>query len=194
MIRAGLTGSIGSGKSTVARVFNALGYPVYYSDIRARMMYFRQEVKDEVRHALGDEVFDDYGNIDTAKLADVIFSDPQKLQKINRIIHPRVADDFEHWANNQDAEIIIHESALIFEAGFGDMFDLVIMVSAPKEERISRVMKRDKSNREKILQRMSHQWDDNRKQELADYVLRNDEHIMLLPQVLHLIDRIRKNQ
>ncbi len=193
MIRAGLTGSIGSGKSTVARIFDALGYPVYYSDVRARMMYLRREVKDEVRQALGEEVFDDCENIDTRKMADVIFSDSARLQKINDIIHPRVADDFKQWAANQDAEMVIHESALIFEAGFQDMFHLVMMVSAPREERISRVMKRDKCNREKILQRMSYQWDENRKQQLADYVLNNNEHIMLLPQVLDLIRRIKEN-
>ena len=116
MIRAGLTGNIGSGKSTVTRIFKSLNVPVFIADLEAKKLYHDQQVIDEVRHAFGDQVFSSDSSIDLKKLAGIIFSDTAKLLKINSIIHPRTLNRYKNWVlEHQDSKYTIHESAILFE-------------------------------------------------------------------------------
>lgn len=186
--KAGLTGSIGSGKTTVADTLKALGYPVYESDWHAKQLYFYQPVKREIHDVLGNEVFESNGQIDLKAMARVIFNDYEKLRAVNRIIHPYVAQDFEKWVENQESEIVFQESALLFEAGFQDKFHYVISVSAPLELRIERVMSRNKVSRDDVLQRMQHQWTDEEKCRYADFTIINDGKHFIVPQVTKIIE------
>jgi dephospho-CoA kinase len=191
MIRVGLTGGIGSGKSVVAMVFSHLGVPVYHADAEAKKLYYYPEVLAEVINAFGNEVVDHEGILDRKKLAGIVFTDPVKLAKLNAIIHPHVEDDFRTWFQSKEGNrLIIHEAAILFESGFDRFFDKTIVVTAPEELCIKRVMQRDGISRGEVERRMKNQWDAGKKAALADYVLTNDEHNMLLPQVLELYDRL----
>jgi dephospho-CoA kinase len=186
----GLTGSIGSGKSTVARAVEALGYPVYYSDARAKQLYFRSDVKQELKEILGDSIFSENGQIDLKAMAALIFKDEKKLAAVNKIVHPKVEKDFDCWLKNQQADIAFHESALLFEAGFKDKFDVTIAVSAPEEVRIRRVMRRDNVAAAKVYDRMQHQLSDEEKCRRADYVILNDGKQFVLKQLQDILEKI----
>lgn len=186
----GLTGSIGSGKSTVAKAVEALGYPVYYSDIRARQLYYRSDVKQQLKDILGETVFTETGQVDTKAMAALIFKNKEKLEAVNKVVHPKVEEDFDSWLKNQQADLIFHESALLFEAGFEDKFDITIAVSAPEELRISRVQQRDNVSPEQVFERMRHQLSDEEKCRRADYVILNDAEHFVLKQLLDIIAKI----
>ncbi|MGM0613298.1 MAG: dephospho-CoA kinase [Bacteroidota bacterium] len=188
--KVGLTGSIGSGKSIVATILKTLGYPVYNSDWHARQFYYYQPVKEKIYNLIGDKVFDSNNQIDIKAMAGVIFADAEKLQQVNAIIHPLVAQDFERWVENQTNAIVFQESALLFEAGFQDRFHSVITVSAPLELRIERVMKRNNITREEVLQRMQYQWSDERKCQFADHIIVNDGNHFLIPQITKIIEEL----
>ncbi|MFW6019870.1 MAG: dephospho-CoA kinase [Bacteroidales bacterium] len=188
--KVGLTGSIGSGKTLVSKILQTLGYPVYDSDWHARQFYFYQPVKEKIYDLLGGDVFDADKQIDIKAMAQVIFSDPAKLQKVNAIIHPYVAQDFEKWANNQSCRLVFQESAILFEAGFQDKFHAVISVSAPLELRIERVMKRNNVSRDEVLQRMQHQWSDEKKCRYADYIIANDGAHFIMPRIIKILEEL----
>ena len=188
--KVGLTGSIGSGKTTVAKILKTLGYPVYNSDWHARQFYYYQPVKDKIYNLIGDKVFDSNNQVDIKAMARVIFADPEKLQEVNAVIHPLVAQNFEKWVCNQTSEMVFQESALLFEAGFQNRFHAVITVSAPVELRIERVMKRNKTTREEVLQRMEHQWSDEKKCQFADHTIVNDGNHFLIPQIKTIIEEL----
>lgn len=169
----GLTGGIGSGKSTIAGYFAALGVPVYIADEEAKKILFEPQVIQEVKEAFGPEILN--GNVpDKAKLAAVVFNNPAKLQTLNGIIHPRVAQHFKDWVhNNSNVPFVIKETAILFESGSYKDCDAVILVTAPAETKIERVMKRDKVSRDKVLERMASQWDDKKKIQLSNYIIEN---------------------
>ncbi|MFO8054092.1 MAG: dephospho-CoA kinase [Bacteroidales bacterium] len=188
MIKLGLTGGYGSGKSTIAKAIEAMGFPVFYADQRAKQLYKRKDVKAQIRGVLGDHVFDDHGHIDKKKLASTVFYDAQKLTRVNAILHPKVAEDFEQWLEQQSHKLVFHEAALLFEAGFQAKFDYVVTVSAPEELCVERVVRRDGVSREQVMQRMKYQYSDQKKRELADFIIENDQRSMVLPQLLELIE------
>lgn len=185
----GLTGSIGSGKSTVAKVLLSMGFPVYFSDQKAKQFYWKTTVKEQVKELLGTEVFSG-SQIDLNALAKAAFADADTLLKLNQIIHPLVAKDFDEWIERQNASAVVQESALIFEAGVQDRFDSVVTVSAPEDLRIQRVMNRDQLSKDQVLNRLMHQWPDQKKTELADFVIVNDEKQLLVPQILQIISSL----
>ncbi|MAQ76139.1 MAG: dephospho-CoA kinase [Aquimarina sp.] len=172
----GLTGGIGSGKSTVARKFNELGVPVYIADDRAKsLMVKNPEIIKGIVKIFGDEAYLD-GHLNRAFIAGQVFSDKSLLQKLNNIVHPAVEKDFQSWIleeSKSSARYVIKEAAILFENGGYKKCDYTILVTAPKEERIQRVIERDHTNRQAVLDRIKNQWSDSKKVLLADFVIRN---------------------
>ncbi|MCF8302094.1 MAG: dephospho-CoA kinase [Bacteroidales bacterium] len=190
MVKIGLTGSIGSGKTIVAKIFKALEVPVYQADEEAKRFLEYPEVIDEIVNAFGNTMLT-ANKIDRKKLAAVVFSDPDKLGKLNVIIHPYVKEDFQKWCeNHSDEPYVVQEAAILFESGFDKLFDKIITVSAPEHVRIERVMHRDSISKEDVLSRMRNQWSDAEKVKRADYVITNDEEQMIMPQVLDIHEEL----
>lgn len=171
----GLTGGIGSGKTTVANFFSTLEIPVYIADVEAKnLMSSNCELQQKLIDLFGNETFAN-GELNRNFLAGIVFNDPKKLAILNHLVHPFVASDFKKWVSKQKAPYVVKESALLFETGDYKNCDVIILVKAPLEERIKRVMQRDLSSRESVLKRISHQWSDEKKQLLADYTIENTD-------------------
>jgi dephospho-CoA kinase len=169
----GLTGGIGSGKTTIANYFKAAGVPVYIADDAAREVMKTNEVKSEIKKVFGSSVFDET-HLDRRKLADIVFSNPEKLKVLNAVIHPAVKNHFDQWIlNYKNSPTIIYESAILFESGSFKNCDTIINVTAPIELRLQRVMKRDKITREAVLKRMNMQWTDEQRSEKSDFTIEN---------------------
>ncbi|NQV02457.1 MAG: dephospho-CoA kinase [Bacteroidia bacterium] len=187
MQKVGLTGNMGSGKSTIASIFSCLNVPVYHADDEAKKMYLREDVLHEAVSLAGEQIIDSSGNLNRQALARAAFSDPEILKALTQLIHPLVLADFRKWAEQfNQSPYIIHEAAIIFESGFREEYDLVIYVSSPKEIAIERIKKRDNLSREMILQRMQFQHPDIEKASLSDFVILNDWDTMVIPQVLKI--------
>ncbi|OQY95506.1 MAG: dephospho-CoA kinase [Sphingobacteriales bacterium UTBCD1] len=185
-LRIGLTGGIGSGKSTVAELFGLLGIPVYNADDAAkRLMNTDKRLRQEIVQHFGTVTYVN-GSLDRKYLASVVFNDPEKLNLLNSIVHPATIRDAEQWFKVQIAPYVIKEAAVLVESGVHKMLDYVVGVSSPEELRMERVMKRDGLSREEVLKRMEKQMDENEKMSLCDFVLVNDETRLLIPQVLEL--------
>lgn len=190
MLRIGLTGGIGSGKTTVAQIFEVLGIPVYYADVEAkRLMNTNTVLKNSILKNFGEESYKD-GMLNRAYISSVVFNDPAKLKLLNSLVHPVTMKDGENWLNNQTTAYAIHEAALVFEAGVNKRMDHVIGVFAPQTIRVKRVMERDNLSEEDILHRMNRQMDEEKKMKLYDFVLTNDEQQLLVPQVLELHEKL----
>lgn len=186
MLRIGLTGGIGSGKSTIAEVFAQLKIPVYLSDDRAKaLMVNDTSVKLAIISLFGKESYVD-GELNRALIASKVFSDKKELEKLNAIVHPALKNDFETWCKNQTSTYVIKEAAILFESEANKRLDKVILIEAPKELRIKRVMERDKVGRESVIERMDKQWSDERKRGLSDYIIQNDGIQLVLEQVLKI--------
>ena len=192
MLRIGITGGIGSGKSTVSKIFEVLGIPVYYADDASkRLMNEDEELKEKLRSTFGDKTYVD-GQLDRAYVAAVVFNDPGKLVLLNSIMHPATIKDAEKWMLHQTTPYAIKEAALIFESGSQEYLDKVIGVYAPVAVRIHRVMQRDNVTREEVLSRMNKQIDEDMKMRLCDYVITNNEQELLIPQVIELHEKFLK--
>lgn len=184
----GLTGGIGSGKSTVAGMFRDLGVPVFIADKEAKVIMEEDEgVKTAICKLLGDEAYGEFGP-DRAYIASLVFKDPGLLQELNGIIHPAVHEKFDKWYREQRAPYVIYEAAILFEQGGADRCDKVVLVTAPKEIRISRVTKRDRIGRDQVIERMNNQWPDEKKIPLADIVIENIE----LEETLRIVEKIHQ--
>ena len=191
MLKVGLTGNIGSGKTVVAGIFSTLGVPVFYADAEARKLYERVEVKAILKGLFGDGIFGEDGNIDRKALADIVFPDPAKLYKLNQVIHPLVRESFGRWMlERKDVPYVLYEAAILFESGYYKDLDKVILVMAPEEIRIKRVMDRDHSTRDEIMARISRQWEEERKVPMADFIINNNGIEMLIPQVMEVHRRL----
>lgn len=170
----GITGGIGSGKTTVAKMFEDFGVPVYYADDEAKKLTATSpEIRALLIELLGEETFKD-GVLDRKYMADKIFNDEELLKQTNAIIHPRVANHFIEWTEkHKDLPYILKEAAILFESGSYKQCDQVILVTAPKEVRIRRVMERDGVSHEEVLARMKNQWSDAKKRKLSDFIIEN---------------------
>lgn len=192
MIRVGLTGGIGSGKSTVARVFEVLGIPVYYADEATRQLMNTDEaLKKEIIRNFGEESYSN-GQLNRPFIASIVFSNKEKLDLLNALTHPATIRHANAWMQQQIAPYVIKEAALIFESGSAENLDYVIGVSAPKPLRIRRVMERDGISSEEVQKRMSRQLSEDMKMKLCDFVLVNNELELLTPQVLALHEQLVK--
>ena len=192
MKKVGVTGGIGSGKTTVCTLFEMLGVPVYYADDRAKELMTQDvELVRSVRQQFGDRAYTNEGALDRGYLAQAVFADAGKLKKLNALVHPAVQHDFEHWTKQQNAPYVIKEAALIYEAGSDKMLDTVIVVTADEEERIRRIMARDGVSREEVASRMKNQLPQVEKVRRADLVIDNNGKQLIIPQVLNLHERLR---
>ena len=190
VLKVGLTGGIGSGKSTVAKIFEVLGIPVYYADVEAkRLMNEDAELISSISKKFGEQA---YTNkiLNRKYISSIVFSDPVKLEQLNAIVHPATKKDSANWMNRQTSPYAIHEAALIFEAKVSDRLDYVIGVSSPPELRIKRAMGRDDVSHEEVLRRMNKQLDEEIKMSKCDFVLINDEKQLLIPHVLELHEKL----
>lgn len=187
MLKIGLTGSIGSGKSTIAKVFYALGAPIYVSDIEAKKILDFPDIVKTITTKFDNNLLNEKGLINRQALASIVFNDPDALRWLNSLIHPHVRTHFQEWVNSHLSEpYIIQESAIMFETGFHSFFDKIIVVTCPEEQRFERVKSRDNMSREQFQERMENQWSEELKVKKADYIIANDDHSLALPQVLKL--------
>ncbi len=186
-LQVGITGGIGSGKSLVCRVFSCLGVPVYDSDNRAKALMTTDGILiSQIRKEFGDLSYDDHG-LNRSYLAEVVFGDQDKLEKLNKLVHPRVGADYTRWLSQQESPYILKEAALLYESGSYQQLNRVIMVYAGESVRIQRVLARDKHRTyQQVKDIIRQQWPDDEKKERADYVILNDESVLLIPQVLEL--------
>ncbi len=189
-LKIGLTGGIGSGKSTVAKIFAVLGVPMYDADAASKRLYHTDsELKAALKRHFGPDIYA-AEMLDRQKLAHIVFTDPAKLTLLNSLVHPPTIRDAAQWMQGQTAPIVIKEAALLFESGSASGLDYVVGVFAPKALRIKRVMNRDKTAREAVLARMNRQIDEDIKMRLCDFTLINDEQTLLIPQVLQLHEQL----
>lgn len=192
MIKVGITGGIGSGKTSVCQVFERLGAAVYYADVRAKqLMEEDKELIVSIKKLIGEDAYNEDGTLNRKLIADTVFSDEKKLLQLNALVHPVVARDYESWNEilaRKNYPYSIKEAALLIEAGSYKQCDKLIVVTADIEARIRRVMTRDNVTREQVLARINAQLPEEEKVKLADYVIRNDEIMDLVPQVtkIHL--------
>lgn len=195
MKRIGLTGNIGTGKTTIARIFEVLGVPVYHADTRARVLLDSDTVKHQVASLFGNQVINPMNQVDRKALANIVFNNKEKLSELNNLIHPLVEDDFAQWCEiHKNENYILHEAAILFESGFNRLFDATIMVAAPDELCIERVMARDGITKEMVIERMQNQWPQEKKMELSEYVVVNDNHTLVIPQVIAIHKAIRDKE
>ena len=186
MLKIGLTGGIGSGKSTVAKIFELLQVPVYYADEASRRLYHTDpELMAQIKKHFGEDMYSE-GQLNRSKMAEIVFNDPQKLELLNQLVHPPTLRDAQEWIRAQKAPYVIKEAALLFESGSAAGLDYIIGIQAPVAVRLKRVMDRDKTTREEVLSRMNRQIDEDIKMRLCDFIIRNNEQELVIPQVLDL--------
>ena len=186
MFKVGLTGGIGSGKSTVARVFGVLGIPVFNADDESKRLLQEDEgAKSAVIAAFGGRIYPG-GELDRAALASVVFNDPEALAKLNAIAHPAVRKELGQWVDRQRSPYVLVEAALLVDTGWYRSMDHLMVVSAPEAERVKRVMARDGATEEQVMARMRNQVGEEQRVAVADSIVRNDGHELVIPQVLAL--------
>ncbi|MDO9255368.1 MAG: dephospho-CoA kinase [Bacteroidales bacterium] len=195
MKRIGLTGNIGTGKSTVARIFEILGVPVYHADKQAREILESEPVKIQLADLFGKQVVNSLNQVDRKALAAIVFNDKNKLDVLNSLIHPLVEVGFSQWCDQHqhtDQKYVLHEAAILFESGFDRLFDANILVTAPEALCVKRVMARDGITKEMVSERVQNQWSQDKKLAMADYQIINDEISMVIPQVLAIHQVLNK--
>jgi dephospho-CoA kinase len=191
VLQIGITGGIGSGKSLVSKIFSTLGIPVYDADSHAKELMTTDGILiSQIKKEFGDLSYQTDGSLNRTYLANHVFHDEQKLEKLNSLVHPRVALHYQNWVvANSTKPYVLKEAALLFEAGSHKLLDKIIVVVAPEELRIRRVLARDPHRSvEQIKAIVGKQMPEQKKQELADYLVVNDETRLVIPQVLHLHD------
>ena len=185
-LKIGLTGGIGSGKTTIAKVFKLLSVPVYYADDASKRLYKTDKsLIQKLKAHFGEDIYNE-DELDRSKLATVVFNDPAKLELLNSLVHPPTIRDAQEWMQAQTTPYIIKEAALLFESGSTEGLDYIVGVYAPKHIRIKRVMGRDQSSREEVLSRMNRQINEELKMKLCDYIIDNSEQELVIPHVLTL--------
>lgn len=192
MLKIGITGGMGSGKSTVAKVFETLGIPVYYADDAAkRILNENEELKAKIINYFGQDAYNENG-LNRSYLASIVFNDREKLDLLNSLTHPLTIADANAWFEKQKSPYAIKEAALLFESGAAEGIDYVIGVDAPRAIRIRRIMQRDQLTASEIEKRFSKQLQEDIKMKLCDFVIKNDEQQLVIPQVLALDKKFRE--
>ena len=188
MLKIGITGNIGGGKTTVSRIFEVLGIPVFYADDAAKKVMVEDPILiNALKEAFGTEAYFDDGVLNRKHIAAIVFNNETELTKLNSIVHPAVFRAFDNWtAQVKNAPYVMKEAALLFESTSYKMCDYSIMVTAPLELRVARVMQRDRLTRDEVESRNARQFSEEKKIQLANYVIRNDDTELVIPQVLRL--------
>ena len=196
MLKAAITGNMGSGKTTVCKIFESLGVPVFYADTEAKALYDDKKIREQVQNAFGRDMFNEKQQLNRLKLAHIVFHDPEALLKLNAIIHPALMKRYSRWLQNHlSAPYTLHEAAVIFENHLEKQFDFIITVSCPEAIRMKRIKTRDGISEQEIKNRMKRQWPGEKKEKLSHAVIRNDGQHFLIPQVLEIHKRLtRKNE
>jgi len=193
-LAVGITGGMGSGKSTICKVFALLGAPVFEADIVAKeLINSNSEIKEKLIELFGSDIYFQTGQLNRQKLAGYIFNNNGLREKVNQIVHPEVRNAYKAWKTRQQTSYVIHEAAILFESGFYKLMDFTILVSAPEEMRIERVVKRDDVLVEQIKARMAMQWSDEEKRKLATLELANDNKNVLIPQIIEIDKKLKTN-
>jgi dephospho-CoA kinase len=190
MLNVGLSGGIGSGKTTVSKVFQTLGISVFYADDTVKDLYNTDGCLREAMINLFGPTIYEQGQLQTKVLVGFIFNDHQLLKQVNDLTHPLVLTAFNKWVETQAAPYVLLEAAILFECGMSGAMDINISISAPENIRIARVMQRNGSTEEQIRQRMSQQCSDEQRNARADYVIINDNREALLPQITAIHEKI----
>ncbi|WP_411274923.1 dephospho-CoA kinase [Daejeonella sp.] len=188
MLKIGITGGIGSGKTTVCKVFQVLGIPVFYADDAAKsIMHTDDALKEEIIEVFGKDSYLGNGELNRKHISAIVFKDREQLSKLNAIVHPAVFRAFDIWVKAQElVPYVIKEAALLFESDAYKICDHSILVKSPDDIKIKRIMERDDITAEEVRLRMERQFSDQKKEKMANYVIINDEHKLLIPQVLAL--------
>lgn len=190
-IKLGITGGIGSGKSVVTHLLQVMDIPVYYTDDEAkRLMVQDPDIRRDLIAFVGEEVYGTDGSLNRKMLAEFLFGYPERVKRVNRIVHPRVKADFEQWAGNQKTSVVAMECAILYESGFNEAVDKVVGVTASLSTRLARATKRDSASVEQIKRRIAHQLPQEELCMRADYLIDNEEDSLLIPQVLHLLEEL----
>lgn len=185
-MKLGITGGIGSGKTSVCKVFNVLGIPVFSADPEAReIMDNDRIIKREINEIVGKNIYPG-GQLNRMELASLIFNNRDLLEKVNSLVHPIVFEHFNRWAEKQTTPYVIMEAAILFESGASKLVDRVATIVAPVEERISRVTRRNKLNRDQVMERINNQMTDEERIKMSDYVINNSENNMIIPVILRI--------
>lgn len=185
----GLTGGIGSGKSTVANLIEAFGYPVFYSDLESKKIINDPAVLNELCGIFGESIVHNQ-RLNTVALANIVFNDSEKLKTLNSLLHPKVRSAYDVWRSQQKTALVFNEAAILFETGANSGFDKMLLVTADKALRLKRVMQRDKASEKEILSRMDKQWPDEKKIPLSDYIVENNGSGALTVKVKELLSQI----
>ena len=192
MKKIGLTGNIGSGKTTVSNVFRTLGVPVFYADDEAkRLMLEDESLKSKLVYAFGEDTYLD-NQLNKKYLSELAFKHKSILMKLNALVHPVVLNYFDDWCAQQSSEYVIKEAAILFESGTDKGLDAIICVKCPKEKRLERLTNRDSVSVEHIELRMSKQWEEDKKDSLSDFIIDNDGVTLVVPQVLEIHKELLK--
>ncbi|MDD4514309.1 dephospho-CoA kinase [Massilibacteroides sp.] len=187
MIRIGITGGIGSGKSVVSEILSLSGVPVFIADTEAKLLInTSQNIRKALCELFGNDLYTDQG-LDKKRLASIIFNDPKRLQTVNNIVHPEVGRAFIKWVQEQKGDLCAIESAILFESGFDSLVDKTVTVYAPEAIRIKRACSRDYTTEDNIRQRIKHQLPEEIKKERSDFVIYNDDQKALIPQIYALL-------
>ena len=187
MLKIGITGNIGSGKSTACKIFEMLGAKVYSADERARLLMQKPEIIRAITNIFGNDILDSEGKIDRKKLGGIVFKNEAKLKQLENIIHPATEKDFAEWCiAHKDESYILKEAAILFESGTNKGLNKIIVIHADESIRINRVVERDNSTPELILQRSKHQWSEAEKLKRADYIIENNGQELLIPQIINI--------
>lgn len=189
MLKIGITGGIGSGKTTICRVFEVLGVPIFYADVVAKDIMVKDRILIHgMQQTFGAESYFDDGRLNNKYISNIVFNDPQELAKLNALVHPAVFRAFDQWVSGIRGNVpyILKEAALLFESRSFEMCDKSILVTAPMDVRLARVMQRDGVTEAQVRARMDKQFSDEQKQALADYFIHNEEHRSIIEQVLAL--------
>jgi len=192
-IVVGVTGGIGSGKTTIIKAFEDLGVPSYIADVRAKeLMNEDKELVQRIKQNFGENVYNN-GKLDPAYLADIVFKDKDALKLLNSMVHPAVRKDFKSWLNKQRSKLVVYESALIFEHGQENNFDYIILVTAPVELRIDRVVKRNKTSKEEVLRRINNQMPDEEKANKSNFIINNLNNNDYKQDIINIYNKIITN-
>lgn len=194
MVKVGITGGIGSGKSTACKVFKVLGIPVFEADsVGKHLMNSDAQIQARLVHLFGSAVYLPDHTIDRKYLSGIVFSNPSLLAELNSIVHPAIRQAFEEWILEQHSPYVLLEAAILFESGFYKAMDRTITVVTDEAQRIKRVMKRDAVTEEQVRQRIGNQWSDEQRIKLADFVIGNNDNELIIPQIVEIDKKLRSN-
>ena len=193
MLKIGITGGIGSGKTYICKIIEKMGYQVFYSDIEAKkLMSNNTELIKKIKIIIGENAYIN-GEINKPIIRAFLFENEQNKDKLNEIIHPFVFQEFEQWSKSKKEEIIFNESALLFETGSYKRFDKIILITAPEEVKVNRLIKRDQLTKEEIVKRFQAQLDDTIKKQKADYIIDNNDKELIIPQINKILNELTTN-